>query len=268
MPLAHVLTSTLVRSNLIIDRECKQLEGDGGECKVLVIQSSSASREILDIQDLSVPEDSIKNWNLAVFRGPYRSAEANNPAIVKHLYCEKLRLNFDTAEERKFFTDAFLVAMCEYTEALAKYEEYKRQLQGAGGHPRGPSRRYASTSHVPTKAALSPMVESGLTNGTPSVDQEIDKDEDEKKNPSLENDTATVYSAADHLDGYHLNLYESELADGLANWVRMLQPDVSAKEAMADTLPDLLRNFALRLGQHSTTQSENSVMYFVHRYRQ
>lgn len=234
-----------------------------------MIQSSSAPREVFDIQDLSVPEDSIKNWNLAVFRGPCRSAEAKNPAIVKHLSCENLRLDFDTAEKRKFFSDAFLVALREYTQALAEYEGYMRQLKRAGERLKGPSRRYTSMSHhVPTKAALSPIVKSGLTNGTPSVDQEIDKDQDEKENPSLENDTATVYSAADHLDGYHLNLYEFELADGLANWVRMLQPDVSAKEAMADTLPDLLRNFALRLGQHSTTQSENSVMYFVHRYRQ
>lgn len=105
-----------------------------------MIQSSSDSQEVFDIQDLSVPEDSIKNWNLAVFRGPGRPAEAKSPAIVKHLPCEKLRLDFETAEERQFFSDAFLVAMREYTEALAEFEKYQRQLKYAGDRPTGPSR--------------------------------------------------------------------------------------------------------------------------------
>lgn len=132
-----------MQSNLIIDRSaCKcTLEGDGGKCTVLVIQSSSSS-QVFDIQDLSVPsvpEDSIKNWNLAVFRGPGRSAEAKNPAIVKHMSCERVRLDFDTPEERRFFSDAFLVAKREYTEALAEFEKYKRQLKHAGDRPKGPS---------------------------------------------------------------------------------------------------------------------------------
>jgi len=95
-----------------------------------------------------------------------------------------------------------------------------------------------------------------------------DREADETVILSPDIDATTIYSAADHLDDYHLNVYESELADGLANWVRMLQPDVPTKEAMADILPDMLKDFALRLGQYSTTQSENEVMYFVHRYRQ
>jgi hypothetical protein len=105
-----------------------------------VIQSSPGSQKIFDVQDLSVAEDSIKDWNLAVFGGPDRSAEANNPAIVKHLSCEKLRLDFDTPEERKFFSDAFLVAMREYAEALTEYEWYMRERQRTGDRPRGPSR--------------------------------------------------------------------------------------------------------------------------------
>lgn len=139
-----------MRSNLIIDRSaCKcTLEGDGGKCTVLVIQSSNSSQEIFDIQDLSVPsvpEDSIKNWNLAVFRGPGRTTEANNPAIVKHVSCERVRLGFDTPEERRFFSDAFLVAKREYTEALAEYEKYKRQLKHAGDRPKGPSHSVYAT---------------------------------------------------------------------------------------------------------------------------
>ncbi|KAK1829942.1 hypothetical protein QBC39DRAFT_331997 [Podospora conica] len=163
-----------LRSNLIIERRACQCtsEGDGGDCKVLVIQSARSSGETFDVQTLSVPEDSIKNWNLAVFRGPGRSAEAKNPAIVKHLSCEKLRLDFKTAKERMYFSDAFMVATGEYIEALSEYEEYKQQLKLEGDHPRGPSRTsvYESpASSVATVAGAAPGVYAPVPNTVPKL---------------------------------------------------------------------------------------------------
>ena len=169
----HVLTRPLVRSNLIIERRaCRcTLEGDGGNCRVLVIQGSPGSQKVFDIQDLSVPEDSIKNWNLAVFPGPDRSAEADNPTIVKYLSCEKLRLDFDTPEERKFFSDAFLVAMREYTDALTEYEGYMRQRRRAGDRPRGPSRSvYGSpASSVASVSGAAPGLYRPLSETAPRI---------------------------------------------------------------------------------------------------
>lgn len=66
-------------------------------------------------------------------------SRGQNPAIVKHMSCERVRLDFDTPEERRFFSDSFLVARREYTEVLAEFEKYKRQLKHAGDRPKGPS---------------------------------------------------------------------------------------------------------------------------------
>ena len=82
------------------------------------------------------------------------------------------------------------------------------------------------------------------------------------------NDLATIYSSTQNLDDYHLTVYESELADSLANWVRNLHPDRSSKELLVEALPDMLKAFALRIGQGSTAKSENEVMCFVHRSRE
>ncbi|KAK4145502.1 uncharacterized protein C8A04DRAFT_10591 [Dichotomopilus funicola] len=84
---------------------------------------------------------------------------------------------------------------------------------------------------------------------------------------SVADDAATIYSAAQDLDGRQLNLYKSELADCLCNHVRSLGLEVEAKENIVDVLPDLLKNFALRLGQHASSRSGNEVMCFIHKYR-
>ncbi|KAK3321777.1 hypothetical protein B0H66DRAFT_531143 [Apodospora peruviana] len=126
--------------------------------------------------------------------------------------------------------------------------------------PNAPYVPYSSSSstHQPDRphrmAALQAIIESNPNSSVDGLGRGIGQDELE--NTDAEDDTATIYTAAQNLDDYHLNVYESELADGLANWVRKLQPDVSAKEIMADMLPGMLRNFALRLGQHSTTPPE------------
>jgi hypothetical protein len=84
---------------------------------------------------------------------------------------------------------------------------------------------------------------------------------------SVADDAATIYSAAQDLDERQVNVYKSELADCLCKQVRSLGLNVEAKENIVDVLPNLLKNFALRLGQHASSRSENEVMYFIHKYR-
>ncbi|KAK3990798.1 hypothetical protein QBC44DRAFT_368771 [Cladorrhinum sp. PSN332] len=78
---------------------------------------------------------------------------------------------------------------------------------------------------------------------------------------------ATVYSEAPNLNQNSLDVYKSELADSLSNRLQAIELTRDRKGRMADLLPDMLRRFALRLGQHSTNKSETEIMYFVHKYR-
>lgn len=76
-----------------------------------------------------------------------------------------------------------------------------------------------------------------------------------------------MYSAAQDLDERQVNVYKSELADCLCTQTRSLSLGVEAMEHIVDLLPNLLKNFALRLGQYASSRSENEVMYFIHKYR-
>lgn len=121
---------------------------------------------------------------------------------------------------------------------------------------------YASLPQVLFKEQLQPVVE----NLTSSVGQGTDCN-DGVRNLDRD-DMQTLYSASHHLDADRLDVYKSELADSLINRLQTLDLATDVKEHMADILPDMLKGFALRLGQHSTTKSEHEVMYFVHKYRQ
>jgi hypothetical protein len=122
---------------------------------------------------------------------------------------------------------------------------------------------YASLSQGPAKGPLQPVVEN-LTD----IEEQDDAGGEACASDCGIDHAPTVYSAASYLDGDHLDAYKLELADILVNRLRALDLTPETKKRMACVLPDLLKGFALRLGQHSTTKSENEVMYFVHKYRQ
>jgi hypothetical protein len=99
----------------------------------------SSSKEKFEIIDHSIRHDSehaIKHWNLAIFRGPSRSSELDDPAIVKRMSCEMLQLAFRTPDERKHFSNALQIARGEYVDAMAEYVKYKDKLRHDSDRPR------------------------------------------------------------------------------------------------------------------------------------
>jgi len=81
-------------------------------------------------------------------------------------------------------------------------------------------------------------------------------------------DAGTVYSQEGSITGDKLDIYKSELVDGLVEQIRKLQTTPEILERIFKELPLLLKQFALRLGQPGSSKAERDVMYFVHKYRQ
>ncbi|KAK1759673.1 hypothetical protein QBC47DRAFT_398481 [Echria macrotheca] len=80
-------------------------------------------------------------------------------------------------------------------------------------------------------------------------------------------DAATIYSASQYVDERPVDMYKSQFADRLCEQARSLGLDAEAKEHIIDLLPNLLENFALRLGQHTSSRAESEAMYLIHKYR-
>ncbi|KAK0702722.1 hypothetical protein B0H67DRAFT_558337 [Lasiosphaeris hirsuta] len=139
-----------VRRHLFIDRSaCRcTLEGDGGDCKILVIHSSSGEKfEVLDHSTPDDARDAIKHWNLAIFRGPNRSVEYNDLAIVGRISCEKLQLVFQTAEERKSSRTLYRWLGASTSRPWSNTASIRTSAEHAGDHPKGPTRNvYGSPS--------------------------------------------------------------------------------------------------------------------------
>jgi len=81
-------------------------------------------------------------------------------------------------------------------------------------------------------------------------------------------DAGTVYSQEGSITGDKLDIYKSELVDGLVEQIGKLQTTPEILERIFKELPLLLKQFALRLGQPGSSKAERDVMYFVHKYRQ
>ncbi len=81
-------------------------------------------------------------------------------------------------------------------------------------------------------------------------------------------DTATVYSDISSLASSRQENYVLELADDLYDNVSYWNPDFNTKERIATVLPDLLRDFALKIGHNAETQMHRNVMVYVHKNRQ
>ena len=145
-----------MRSHLFIDRSaCKCTPEGDGDCKILVIRSSSGEKfEVLDHSIRHGSQYAIKDWNLAIFRGPSRSSELDDPSIVKQMSCEMLQLAFRTADERKDFSEALQVARGEYVEAMAEYVKYRDKLRRDGDRPRGSSNNVYGSPSSSTVSAL------------------------------------------------------------------------------------------------------------------
>ena len=59
-----------------------------------------------------------------------------------------------------------------------------------------------------------------------------------------------------------------ELADNLFSTVKPLRSDFDLRDGIAAILPDLLKDFALKLGHNAPTAMHRDVMAFVHKNRQ
>ncbi|KAI1753776.1 hypothetical protein F4782DRAFT_545546 [Xylaria castorea] len=81
-------------------------------------------------------------------------------------------------------------------------------------------------------------------------------------------DSATVYSDTSSMALSRRETYVLELADDLFDKVSLWNLDSSAKERISAVLPDLLRDFALKIGYNAETQMHRNVMAYVHKHRQ
>ncbi|GAP91233.1 putative Pfs domain protein [Rosellinia necatrix] len=80
-------------------------------------------------------------------------------------------------------------------------------------------------------------------------------------------DIITVYSDTSSLTFSGQENYMLELADDLYDIVSYWNPDFNTKERIATVLPDLLRDFALKIGNDAETQLHRNVMVYVHKNR-
>jgi hypothetical protein len=82
-----------------------------------------------------------------------------------------------------------------------------------------------------------------------------------------EEDARTIYSEALSLLGSASGGYITEFANDLYNKVHSDEANQETKQKVIDILPDLLRNFALKLGHEKQDKKYLEVMFFIHKFR-
>ncbi len=84
-------------------------------------------------------------------------------------------------------------------------------------------------------------------------------------------DTTTIYSVAQSVAEDDAEMYISQFAEALADYVssesRTDVEDPRFVQKLVDNMPSLLRAFALRLGCAGSSMPEREVMYFIHKQR-
>ncbi|KAI0459499.1 hypothetical protein F5B21DRAFT_455072 [Xylaria acuta] len=80
-------------------------------------------------------------------------------------------------------------------------------------------------------------------------------------------DAATIYSDTSSLAFSRQENYILQLADDLYDKISYWNPDSHAKERISTVLPDLLRDFALKIGHNAESQMHRNVMVYVHKHR-
>jgi hypothetical protein len=89
--------------------------------------------------------------------------------------------------------------------------------------------------------------------------------------PNDSEDSATVYSVANSVSQDDTEIYTSQFAEALADFVssatQSAGEDAALVQAVVASLPELLRAFSLRLGCAGSTEAEREVMYFIHKHR-
>lgn len=81
-------------------------------------------------------------------------------------------------------------------------------------------------------------------------------------------ETATIYSDTSSLATSRQDDYISELANDLFSNVKNFHLNIDLKERLSSILPDLLKDFALKLGHEAPTATHLEVMAIVHKHRQ
>ena len=89
--------------------------------------------------------------------------------------------------------------------------------------------------------------------------------------PNDTEDSATVYSVANSVSQDDMEMYTSQFAEALADFVSSATQnageDAALVQAAGASLPELLRAFSLRLGSAGSSKAEREVMYFIHKHR-
>ncbi|KAI0532303.1 hypothetical protein GGR58DRAFT_517833 [Xylaria digitata] len=80
-------------------------------------------------------------------------------------------------------------------------------------------------------------------------------------------DAATVYSDTPSMAFSQRENYVLELADDLFDKVSSWNPDSNSNERISTALPNLLKDFALKIGHSAETQMRRNVMAYVHKHR-
>ncbi|KAI1745785.1 hypothetical protein F4680DRAFT_403240 [Xylaria scruposa] len=130
-----------------------------------------------------------------------------------------------------------------------------------------------SYRHESTITALEAPTDSGYASATytkkmwqSSPDQlRIQNVQDPPDNDN--EDMATVYSDTSSLASSWKENYILELADDLYDNVSFWNLDFNVKGKIATVLPDLLRDFAFKIGHNAETQMHRDVMVYVHKNR-
>lgn len=89
--------------------------------------------------------------------------------------------------------------------------------------------------------------------------------------PNDDEDSETVYSVANSISRDDVEIYISQFAEALADFVSSATQnageDTTLVQAVGASLPELLRAFSLRLGCAGSSKAEREVMYFIHKHR-
>lgn len=80
-------------------------------------------------------------------------------------------------------------------------------------------------------------------------------------------DDKTYYSGGSGVSNSKINEFIVEFADELLDKVRPENPDQRSRDRVKKVLPDLLKAFALKLGQNSEEKMHRDIILFTHKYR-
>lgn len=181
--------------------------------------------------------------------------------------CEKIETKFRrrSAEKQRLARwqeeGSTLVASAARSQALIiKLDREISELQ----HERD-ERRQVLGGPSNTQPVQRPCTDSGYASVNPYPEFKHDS---QRAQVPADIDTGTEYSDVSTVAGFKNETFIYELVDDLFAKIAPLALSDEIMRAIIDLLPDILKNFALRIGYNASTQMHRNVMFFIHKNRQ